>query len=257
MGWNVLKFPLNCPKFGLATGLIYLLTAGAFLTTLSDLGIGDFLTAIGRIGEDLLSKPFAWIWVLIVMAGSIAYADNHRRGFKVVAGLLHGSAHLIAVFFASWFIAHCFGDLLTNIHLVLDLLVKAVLIFIAGYLFGGIYMGVYLFISLNWFGGHGNEAFGSLANPDYKNFVRIKIDKETKNLKVFPVGIDKVPKGDEWEEKKIDGIPAELNPVSDISSGNTEYSRLIETPFSIYRNDSETRQLSEIETPDEIRKIDG
>jgi len=54
-------------------------------------------------------------------------------------------------------------------------------------------MGLYLLISLNGFGAHGNEAFSSLAIEDWKNFVRLKIDRDGR-LWIYPVGIRRVPR---------------------------------------------------------------
>ena len=39
-------------------------------------------------------------------------------------------------------------------------------------------MGLYLWLSVNRFGAHSNEAFISLALPDWKNFLRLRIDED-------------------------------------------------------------------------------
>ena len=54
-------------------------------------------------------------------------------------------------------------------------------------------MGLYLLLSLNVFGAHPNEAFSSLAIPDWKNFIRLHIDKEG-HLRLYPVGLRRVPR---------------------------------------------------------------
>jgi len=54
-------------------------------------------------------------------------------------------------------------------------------------------MGLYLFISLNFFGRHSDEAFSALRQQDYKNFLRLHISKEGE-LEVFPIGLAKVPR---------------------------------------------------------------
>src|SRR5262245_43816424 len=55
----------------------------------------------------------------------------------------------------------------------------------------------YLFVSLNMFGRHSNEAFSSLACEDYKNFLRLKIEPGGR-LTIFPIGIRKVAR--HWED---------------------------------------------------------
>ncbi len=39
-------------------------------------------------------------------------------------------------------------------------------------------MGLYLLLSLNLFGRHGNEAFSSLGVEDWKNFLRLHINEK-------------------------------------------------------------------------------
>ncbi len=48
-------------------------------------------------------------------------------------------------------------------------------------------MGVYLWMSVNLFLAHSNEAFGSLALPDWKNFLRLRIGADGK-LTAVPHG---------------------------------------------------------------------
>jgi hypothetical protein len=53
--------------------------------------------------------------------------------------------------------------------------------------------GTYLYLSLNMFGCHYNEAFSSLRIASYKNFLRLHFDKEGR-LEVFAFGVDKMPR---------------------------------------------------------------
>ncbi|KAG7401456.1 hypothetical protein PHYBOEH_001001 [Phytophthora boehmeriae] len=53
--------------------------------------------------------------------------------------------------------------------------------------------GTYLYLSLNIFGCHYNEAFSSLRIASYKNFLRLHFDKEGR-LEVFVFGVDKMPR---------------------------------------------------------------
>ena len=54
-------------------------------------------------------------------------------------------------------------------------------------------MGVYLLVSVNGLGAHMNEAAISLALPDWKNFLRLRIDPDG-TLTLYPVGIARVPR---------------------------------------------------------------
>jgi hypothetical protein len=54
---------------------------------------------------------------------------------------------------------------------------------------GGLVIGLYLMLSLNLFGANMTNAFSSLRLPNYKNFVRMKIEANG-DLTVYPLGID-------------------------------------------------------------------
>ena len=60
-------------------------------------------------------------------------------------------------------------------------------------------VAAYLWFSLNYLGMHWNEGFSSLQHEGYKNFVKMKINKNG-GLELYAVGIDKVPV--EWELDK-------------------------------------------------------
>ncbi|HEX6397327.1 MAG TPA: hypothetical protein VFZ95_07885, partial [Steroidobacteraceae bacterium] len=54
-------------------------------------------------------------------------------------------------------------------------------------------LGVYLFVSINIFGRHSNEAFSSLRIQDYKQWLRLRIDA-TGKLTIYTIAIDRVPR---------------------------------------------------------------
>ncbi|KAL0017340.1 hypothetical protein SO802_004409 [Lithocarpus litseifolius] len=56
--------------------------------------------------------------------------------------------------------------------------------------------GSYLYICINWFNLHYDEAFSSLRIADYKAFTRFHI-KRNGDLEIFTLAVDKVP--EEWE----------------------------------------------------------
>ena len=57
-------------------------------------------------------------------------------------------------------------------------------------------IAVYLWFSLNYLGMHWNEGFSSLQHEGYKNFIRMKINKQGA-LELYTIGVDKVPV--KWE----------------------------------------------------------
>ncbi|KFM24478.1 hypothetical protein F751_3196 [Auxenochlorella protothecoides] len=57
--------------------------------------------------------------------------------------------------------------------------------------------GAYLYICVNWFGVHYDEAFSSLQVPDHKGFLRMHITPAG-DLEIFSLGLDTVPRA--WRE---------------------------------------------------------
>ncbi len=87
-------------------------------------------------------------------------------------------------------------------------------------------MGLYLLVSYNCFGRHGNEAFSSLAIQDWKQFLRLHIDEQG-TLTIYPIGIPRVPR--KWKAR--DGIEGpESVPDKDGDPRATEPA-LIEPPI--------------------------
>jgi hypothetical protein len=157
------------------------------------------------------------------------FTDVHSKAYRIVAGTLHGLAHVLAVFFIGWLATYIsvelslkwFGKGFLTPH---QLLIAAVIIFVLGWIAGSIIMGVYLLISLNIFKRHSNEAFSALASPDWKNFLRLKIDKD--GLTVFPIGIRQVAR--KW--KATGSTDRAMYEPNDSSATAPE---LIEAPFNI------------------------
>jgi hypothetical protein len=78
------------------------------------------------------------------------------------------------------------------------MLLASQLIMIGGFVVGSLIMGIYLLLSLNFFGRHGNEAFSVMASEDWKNFIRLHINQEG-DLTIYPIGIKKVPR--KWKNR--------------------------------------------------------
>ena len=97
-------------------------------------------------------------------------------------------------------------------------------------------MGTYLFVSLNIFGRHANEAFSSLSIPDWKNFLRIRITADG-DLTIYPVGIPKVPRA--WKKRAHDEPGSDYVPVG----VDLHTPELIETPIHIRRAPSKAAPI--------------
>jgi len=175
--------------FGFVAALVYLFTCRAVQADIAKLGLRDIGEVVDRVVCAVLCDPTALLWVVLVVAGVVLFTDTHSRRFRILGGVSHAFAHLVAMLFvgwgSAWFVEHW------QLPVVLHLLAIGALMFAGGWIAGSLVIGVYLFVSLNKFGRHGNEAFSALAIPDWKNFLRLHIDQDGA-LRIYPVGIDRV-----------------------------------------------------------------
>lgn len=217
---NLLFLWLNL-RFGFATGLLYLLTCRAMAVEVSGLGLRDIGEAANRVLCAVLREPTALLWVVLVITAVVLFTDTHSSRFRIFGGISHAIAHLIAVFFTGWGAAWLVSQ--WDLPLAIRLLVIGALVFGAGWIVGSLVMGAYLFVALNRFGRHGNEAFSSLAIPDWKNFLRLHIDGAG-TLRIYPVGIDRVAR--RWQA-------AATGPRLVPDDPNATPPRLIEPPIVV------------------------
>lgn len=223
--WRNLLFPFLNWKFGLVTGLLYLLTCRSMPVDLSKYGIRDFGAALKDVIGAAVSEPTALLWISIVFTALILFTDTHPRWYRSIAGTLHGLAHLTAAFFIGW------GAAVATVHIHPDrtvvLLVMGALVFVGGALAGPLVMGTYLLVSLNRFGRHSNEAFSSLSIPDFKNFLRLHIGADGA-LRIYPIKIERVAR--RWRENPAAGPHApQLEPDDRRASAE----ELIEAPITV------------------------
>jgi hypothetical protein len=202
LSWWNLGLAVSSPRFGVLTGLLYMLLAWALAV---NLGGANVPQALGLVVRTALSSPGVVLIAVLVTLGLIGFADKRFGRWRWLAGLLHGLTHLTAAFLIAWGVAHLMGSVELPFRSLGRDLLSAVLIFAGGFLAGPTIMGLYLLLSLNVFGAHPNEAFSSLAIPDWKNFIRLHIDREG-HLRLYPIGIRRVPRS--WKPGETAREPA-------------------------------------------------
>ena len=158
----------------------------------------------------LIREPIAALIIILMLLGLIFFTDSNDKWYRRIAGFIHGVTHLAAAFLIGWSSyllgvillegfqikgQYCASFLCIPNAFWVWLLCIAVFL-VLGYFIGATIMGLYLYISLHWFGRHDNEAFSALKIEDCKNFLRMKIDKEG-SLTIYPVKLEKVPR--DWE----------------------------------------------------------
>ena len=223
--WNLL-FPLWNPWFGLVTATLYLLTARAFLSDIGRYKWDQVHLAIATVVHDTLTEPFSLYWVMLCFIGFLFFTDTSSKLYRMIAGPLHAVAHLAATFILSWQVSHLLsGGGGLNFGSTVQLLEASALIFAGGWVIGSFIMGVYLFVSLNIFGRHHNDAFSALKIADYKNFLRLTIE-ENGDLVIYPIGVKKVIK--RWKKGSAASGENELVPAA-VAEDNKPF--LIESPI--------------------------
>ena len=215
---STLAFPLRNYGFAVALGAIYWVMIWMFSTT----PYGG-----KTVGETLISDPdFHWwpgifllaplaaatnvilgIWCLALWVVLYAYADGAwGRKVKLGLGTAHWLAHIsmmIALYYAVSYFSFYLVDtvwpqarqMLQNLELKSSSdareLIRTIIIFppvtiFIGGIAAGFVWGTYLTISC-LFGPHSDQAFASMGIPDFKSFLRMKI--EPSKLTIYPIGL--------------------------------------------------------------------
>lgn len=238
----------HSPLFGLMTGALYLLLALATYTEIGAFGMSELPEAVGAVASSVVTRPWSLTLGLATIGGLMGFADKAFGRWRLLAGGLHGLAHILAAFCVAWgsvyFTVSVLGicpeviqshaSLVPGVtlcaagwkHVWAKFLLGALFTFVGGFLVGPFIMGLYLTVSVNGFRAHSNEAFISLAIPDWKNFLRLRIDKDGQ-LTVFPVGLERVPR--KWKETHA----GPYAPAYDPDDPKATEPRLIEAPVHV------------------------
>jgi len=229
IGFRNLLFPFLNYQFGLLTGSIALMMYLTLAATLWRCSSTSPKTLVAQVAASIPMNTGAALWILFVLCGFLLFTDTSSRVYRVLGGLAHGSAHLLTAFLIACGARIVLGELRS----VPSWLVQVAALFIdfgIGYVSGCVVMGIYLFLSLNVFHRHRNEALSSLKIQDYKNFLRLWID-EAGDLHIYPIGIRRVPR--DWRAVKNATIhDPKLEPAPD-SAGTVPH--LIEAPILLTR----------------------
>jgi hypothetical protein len=171
--------------------------------------VAESFAAVGW--SALASSPFVTpigglLWILVLL-GLYAFADAKHVLGKGFMAVVHGAAYMATLVLS-----------VLGIALVLDawldvsrggwrgpvaLAVGSLGLVGAGYLFGSLVMGVYLFVAQRMWR-HPNEAFAPLHLSRAKAFLRLKLDVEANLLSIYPIAVDRACKLWEVEDDVIE-----------------------------------------------------
>ena len=173
----------------------WLRTAGAtFMEIAERRSTGDVIQALASV---FVRSPAVLAFALFVIGVLIGFAMQSRRRqgtpdqvSALLFGGLHGVLHLllgITLLVAMTKLnAGTFGLRLGSTWAQVSLALEMA---IFGTVLGGVVMAVYLIVSNLVAGLHDQEVYSAQANPNFKNFLRMRIDASG-TLTIFPLGID-------------------------------------------------------------------
>jgi len=195
-----LLFPVKNPAFTSLACLVYLylfwlfqshhvaLSGGFFLEGFTGISTARFFETMAVY---FLGGPSLAISIGALFAGFWLFVDRvSRKPGSSLIGLLHALCQTVMLFGTMYWIAQTtlmdyWGSWWGNAMIVL--IFSAV-----GGTISSLLMGVYLYLSNLLLSMHEDESSSSLANPDFKNFIRMKI--HDKGIDIYPIGIRKVQK---------------------------------------------------------------
>ncbi len=148
--------------------------------------------------EIIAHSPSSVMLLLILLAGLIAFSNFETFWKKLLHGGLHTLAHMLLFFL----LIRCFAifnlDLLNlRINEPLQVTLFGVEMLWFGGFLGGVVLGFYLWSSNRWLNIHDNEVLLCQSDPDYKNFIRMHIDKHG-TLTIYPIGVERVNRKNDW-----------------------------------------------------------
>lgn len=200
LAFRDLLFLFLNPGFGIVTAVLYLLTTWLVGATIHFSAPADFWDIFILTAKAFKNNPIVAVWIILVFGAFIMFTDTHSKLYKWGGGFLHCMAHMIAIFYIGWGSLYLATYLFGN-NAFLQFIFAFALVFWLGWIVGSIIMGIYLFISMYFFGRHNEEAFSALKIQDYKNFLRLHIAKDG-TLTIYPVKINKVARS--WRNRRED-----------------------------------------------------
>jgi hypothetical protein len=135
--------------------------------------------------------PARLVWLLLVLAAFIFYADRRVPTFRWLGGGIHGLVHILCAFAIAGETAKLLGG-----PGVGPALVRLGVNFIGGAVIGSIVMGIYLLLASNLFAAHTDQAFAALRLKHFKHFLRLHIRPDGV-LEIYPIGVPTIPRQDE------------------------------------------------------------
>lgn len=195
---DLLKWPLqrwpNLDPIPVDSLNLWLRTSGATFMEIAEQGTtGGVFSALGSV---FVRSPAVLAFALFVVGVLTAFAMQSRRrqGTRdqvsaIVFGGLHGVLHLVLGITLLVAMTRMNADLGLRSGSTWSQVALAFEMAIFGTVLGGVLMAIYLIVSNLLAGLHDQEVYSAQANPNYKNFLRMRVDASG-TLTIYPLGIE-------------------------------------------------------------------
>lgn len=248
---GVLLFPFKSWKFSALLAFLYTFFAWLIQSTtrmedksfmdqiksFSILSAADISSVLYYFLNAIKHSPSIVVFIVVLVFGLKAFSDARSEAGKWIVGILHAATHVSLNLLLIWSFAYInLNDgIIKNTLEIRDVrgaeqlrhaLIFSVEMLVIGGLLGGLLMGFYLYVSEVIGGRHTNEVFSAQRIPDYKNFLRLRID-ETGTLTIYPIGVTRACRKWKYRPEASDSKPW-FEP-----DGSSIKSRLIEKPIRI------------------------
>jgi hypothetical protein len=208
LAWRNFLFPFLNPKYLWIAAFIYSMSAWFASASLFPSDLVDLPTALTAAVRAAIRDPFNGLWLVTFITSFVFFTDTHVRWWRILGGVSHALSHLAAAFAVGWLALIVTTQWLgLEFGTISQLLAAGAITFMLGGVVGGWILGSYLFVSVQIFGRHSNEAFSSLRIADFKHWIRLKIDRAGR-LTIFAIGIDRVPR--RWRTGSRSGVTIDL-----------------------------------------------
>jgi hypothetical protein len=211
LAFGVLLFPFKNFTFSLALGFFYLIFAwivqsASGPTGLTFMGqVQSFVPDLSKLFEvcyilcrNLKYSPAGVIFAVFIVAGLAAFCGSPKSHVKLIWGSMHGLIHVVLSIVLIWFFAYLNLTLMgMNVDNLGHTLFFSLEMLLVGSFAGGLVMAIYLLFSDFLFRLNTNEVFSAQRLANYKNFLRLHVDKNGK-LTVYPVGVTKISGRKNW-----------------------------------------------------------
>ena len=215
---NNFGFPVYSPQFSVIMAVVYLFFAwfmwkntamGHRIGLIDDPKNANFFNSFSSSLKDMSLVILGTVFLIYKFTD----VKSAKKKLAVqILGFGHGLVHILALFVITWFLAKSLraeywpfiekSSDPTGLYREMSFyFILQIAVF--GGLIGTFIMGAYLYVANRFFNIHITESFSGLAIEDYKNFLRINVQKG--KVTIYPIGIRKINK--RWRNYNTDDFP--------------------------------------------------